>query len=300
VALPGTDSKLASESGGVYFFSPETLAGSAPKNGKNLYLANDGEIQYVATLAGTQGLNRLQISPDGLHAGFITASRLTSYENAGFKEMYTYNARTEELVCASCLPSGAAPTADVEASQNGPFMSDDGRVFFTTPDKLVPQDVDTAGVPDVYEYVEGRPQLISSGTSSDGKVPGGATVFTGEVLGLESVSSDGRDVFFSTTDSLVPQDTNGHFAKIYDARTDGGFEVPNEPAPCVAADECHGAGAATPAPLQIGTGSNTTGGNLKPAKHPARKCRSTKRRRHSGKGKKALKKSCRQKRGKRR
>jgi hypothetical protein len=76
------------------------------------------------------------------------------------------------------------------------------------------------------------------------------------------VSADGADVFFSTTDSLVPQDHNGRFAKIYDARTNGGFLAPVEPAPCVAADECHGAGSSTPEPPAIGTGSTLTGGNV--------------------------------------
>lgn len=278
VTLGGTDSKLASSSGGVFFFSPDVLAGSAPHNGKNLYFANNGEIHYVATLAGSQTIDRIQISPDGEHAGFLTRARLTSYENENFEEMYSYTPGTGRLICVSCRLDGLPPTADVEASQNGPFMSDDGRVFFATSDPLVPADADPYGIPDVYEYVEGRPQLISSGTSSNGKAPGGAGAFVAETLGLESVSSTGQDVFFSTTDTMVPQDANGNFAKIYDARTDGGFEVAAKPAPCVAADECHGAGAPAPGPLQIGTGSTTSGGNL-PATKRHRTCRATHRHR---------------------
>ena len=49
-------------------------------------------------------------------------------------------------------------------ADDGLFMSNDGRAFFYTPDALVPQD--TNNLHDVYEYVEGRPQLISSGTSA--------------------------------------------------------------------------------------------------------------------------------------
>jgi hypothetical protein len=280
VTFGGIDSKMASSSGGVFFFSPEDLAGPALHNGKNLYLANDGDVHYVATLGASQTIDRIQISPDGEHAGFLTRARLTSYDNEGFEEMYRYTPSTGNLVCVSCLPNGEAPTADVEASHNGPFMSNDGRVFFASADPLVPADSDPYHIPDVYEYVGGRPQLISSGTSSNGKAPGGAGAFVAETLGLESVSSSGQDVFFSTTDTLVPQDHNGNFAKIYDARTNGGFEVAETAAPCVAADECHGAGAATPGPLQIGTGSSTTGGNV-PAARPhhkpkKRKCRASK------------------------
>ena len=48
----------------------------------------------------------------------------------------------EKLVCVSCLPSGAPPTTNVEASLNGLFMTNDGRAFFSTGDALVPQDTD--------------------------------------------------------------------------------------------------------------------------------------------------------------
>lgn len=266
VVIPGTDSKASTSSGGVFFFSPETLAGAAPQNGKNLYLANDGEIQYVATLGAKQTIDRIQISPDGKHAGFLTRAKLSNYENEEYEEMWSYDAETQRLFCVSCIPDGAAPTADVEASQNGPFMSDDGRLFFSTADPLVPADADSFKIPDVYEYTEGRAQLISSGTSSNGRAPGGAAAFSSEPLGLESVSASGQDVFFSTTDTLVPQDANGHFVKIYDARTNGGFPVAPQPAPCVAADECHGVGAPTPPSFAVGTGSNAPGGNASRAK----------------------------------
>ena len=40
-------------------------------------------------------------------------------------------------------------------------MADDGRTFFATKDSLVPRDKN-GEITDVYEYVGGRPQLISS------------------------------------------------------------------------------------------------------------------------------------------
>ena len=43
-------------------------------------------------------------------------------------------------------------------------MANDGRAFFATSDALVPQD--TNGAVDVYEYVDGRPQLITTGTAA--------------------------------------------------------------------------------------------------------------------------------------
>ncbi len=108
-----------------------------------------------------------------------------------------------------------------------------------------PQDTD--GIIDVYEFVDGRPQLITTGT---GTRDFGATglvqiFFVPEHIGLEAVSHDGTDVFFSTYDTLVKQDLNGNVIKFYDARTNGGFEPPPPLAPCEAADECHGTGSSS-------------------------------------------------------
>ena len=124
------------------------------------------------------------------------------------------------------------------ASQSGRFMSDDGRVVFATSDALV--EGDTNGLVDVYEFVGGRPQLISSGTAQADLLPGNH-FYPGEYTGVEAISHDGVDIFFSTYDTLAPdEDFNGQFMKFYDARTNGGFTPPPAHLPCVAADECHG------------------------------------------------------------
>ena len=168
-------------SGDAYFYSPEQLDPSNPGvlNERNLYVYRHGEVQYVATFPGNSQVHRSQISPNGDRAAFLTDARLTAYDNHGWREMYTYDAETRTIKCASCIPDGSPPTimradppgfrsinktADVMASESGPFMANDGRVAFTTSDALVPQDTD--GVEDVYEYVDSRPRLISSGTSS--------------------------------------------------------------------------------------------------------------------------------------
>ncbi len=266
INAPGIDSTIARESGDVLFYSPEDLdpAGAAAPNERNLYLTRNGSPQFVATLdPGTQ-INRLQLSDDGSHAAFVTAARLTGYDNMGFKVMYTYDADTGLIRCASCDPTGSPPTANVTASEGGPFMSDDGRAFFATLDSLVPQDTDA--ITSVYEFVDGRPQLISTGTSSRDFSGAGITTlfFVPLHIGLESVSHDGVDVIFSTYDELVPQDENGQALKFYDARSGGGFDVDAEPAPCVAADECHGVDSTRPATRELpsnaglGAGSNFT------------------------------------------
>ena len=139
-------------------------------------------------------------------------------------------------------------------SLNGRFMTYDGRAFFSTTDSLVPADAN--GIIDVYEFVDGRPQLISTGTGDNA-----GNEF--QPTGLAGVSADGIDVFFSTYETLVGQDENGAQLKFYDARTNGGFPFDKPPAPCEAADECHGDDSSAPAtlrrsarPRDLGNGGN--------------------------------------------
>ncbi len=88
---------------------------------------------------------------------------MTSYDNAEFNEFYRYDAVSGRLACVSCNPSGAPPAGDArlrsitsginyrEPSILMRNLSSDGsRVFFESPDALLPQD--TNGVQDVYEW----------------------------------------------------------------------------------------------------------------------------------------------------
>jgi hypothetical protein len=206
----------------------------------------------------------MQVTPDDSHMAFVTASPVTQYDNAGHSEMYTYDPSTERLVCVSCVTSAATPTSDVRASENGLFMTEDGRTFFSTDDALVHTDTNQAI--DVYEYVEGHPQLITLGTGETRQRTGRGSLQNPP--GLVGVSANGTDVYFATYDTLVRQDHNGLFIKFYDARSGGGFSAPAPPPPCEAADECHGPGNAAPAALQDGTSASLAGGSATtPASH---------------------------------
>jgi hypothetical protein len=264
------DTSMSSDSGDIYFYSPELLDGARGfANKRNLYVYRDGAVHHVATLDPNSPAVRINVSPSGSHMAVITATRLTSYNNNSQREMYTYDPIARSLTCVSCLPSGAAPGANVQGSKNGLFMSDDGRAFFSTRDSLVSQDAN--GIVDVYEYVVGRPQLISSGTGDN---PGKG----GQAIGLIGVSADGTDAYFSTFETLVGQDENGAQLKFYDARTNGGFLFNEPPTPCVAADECHGADSAPPPSIEVGTAAGLgSGGNLKPPKRKPRRCGKKKR-----------------------
>jgi hypothetical protein len=279
---PPTDNAIDDETGEVYFYSPEELDTTHGAFGsRNVYVYREGRPRHVATLEPSKPLRRIQVTPDGQHMAMITNSRLTAYDNNSASEMYTYEPATRTTVCVSCRPDGGFPESQVEGSLNGRFLTDDGRAFFSTGDALVPRDSD--GIQDVYEFVAGRPQLITTGT---GEASQSQNTFTG----LVGVSADGTDAFFATNDTLVAADENGPFLKFYDARSNGGFLLPDPPTPCVAADECHGKETDAPAPLSIGTGAALgAGGNTKSAtkkrcstkgKKSKRKCRKKKRRGH--------------------
>jgi hypothetical protein len=268
------DSSSASGGGAIYFYSPEELDGARGVPGKrNLYVWQGGTVRHVATLDSLSEAARINVSSDGAHMAFVTQARIGTYDNAGHSEMYTYEPATRTLVCVSCKPDGSPPSSDVTASQNGIFMTGDGRAFFATADPLVSRDAN--GITDVYEYVDGRAQLISTGIGNDAGEPL-------RPIGLVGVSADGTNAFISTYETLVGQDENGPFLKFYDARVNGGFPFSKPAAPCAAADECHGAGSGAAAPVQIGSGARLgAGGNATRAK--------SHRRRHHKKHRKAKK-----------
>ena len=205
--------------------------------------------------------------PDGARIAFESRAPLTGYDNSGEDgrpavEVFAYEAGGE-LLCVSCNPSGARPssTPELRKPYQPAFLSGDnatdvpaaawiptwehklhasnvlsengGRLFFNSYDALLPRD--TNGAQDVYEWEApgfGRcdlkdasyfPQnggclyLISSGESS-------------EESEFWEASPDGRDVFFTTSSSLLPQDPGS--IDLYDARAGGGFPQPAEQPPC--------------------------------------------------------------------
>ena len=298
-----SDNAIGASSGDIYFISPEALLeGKGEPGAANLYLYRKGALRFVTALEPKQACStlefqgtfcaagpiaRMQVTPDGTHMAFVTTSRIGTYDNAGHTEMYTYQPESGKITCASCRLDGKPPTGEVLGSQNGLFQAYDGRVFFSTPDSLVPRD--TNGSEDEYEYTEGRPQLISSGIgiSFKGNKFGGFTG-TQTAPGFVSVSANGTDAYFAATETLVTQDHNGSAIKIYDARTGGGFPSETTPEKCEAADECHGPGIEAPALPPDRTSSYVGNGNAKKhhKKHHKKKHAKKGSKKHSGKAKK--------------
>src|SRR5262249_34342929 len=86
---------------------------------------------------------------------------------------------------------------------------------------------------DVHERSNGTVSLISRGHGT-------------RASGLSGVTPNGSDVLSQTTESLVPQDTDGGAPDVYDARVGGGFPAPAGPIPPCDDSGCHGGGTPTP------------------------------------------------------
>jgi Fibronectin type III domain len=298
---------VASGDGTLFFFSPEVLDTSDPQHQPvqdqaNLYVSTPGAApQFVATVdssigkpgppplpapyvpidnpavvhgvhqAGTHTYGDFQVTPSGRHAVFSTAQQATDRLTRGHFQIYRYDAQADQLECASCSPTEAASTEDVSLTPQGLNLSDDGRVFFTSPEQLALRDTDEKL--DAYEWNGTDTQLISTGASESDS-------------GLVTASADGVDAFFFTRQTLVPGDLNGNAMKIYDARAEGGFLfTPPRPA-CAASDECHGPGTVAAPPPAIntvtGSGAQSGGGSQKKRKkHHHRKKHRHRKHRHT-------------------
>jgi hypothetical protein len=106
----------------------------------------------------------------------------------------------------------------------------------------------------VYEWQQGvnghvgKVSLISSGSAEES---------VSDVV----ISPSGRDVFFVTSQGLVPQDTDGQ-ADVCDARVGGGFPQPAAPREPCSGDACQGP-LTNPAPVLVpGSVSQAPGENL--------------------------------------
>jgi NHL repeat len=311
----------------VYFVSTKALDEGAEEGEPNLYLhdAGEGTTTFIATLSSDDAIaspfirpaspNPMQrasrVSPDGSELAFTSdAGKLTGYDNTDVSstgscgekgahcdsEVYLYTAKTDNLACISCNPSGARPKGrniEIDGESQGDFwaaaqvpiwedqlyapraLSDDGsRLFFVSFEALIPRD--TNGVQDVYEWEQAgsEEECRQAGADLYVQSAGGclSLISSGESpTGSEfaDASPNGRDVFFRTASSLLPQDPG--LIDIYDAREEGGLPLPPSPAPPCEGEACQ----SPPAPPNDPTPSSSTfqgAGNLVEAKKTKRSC----------------------------
>jgi phosphodiesterase/alkaline phosphatase D-like protein len=233
------------------------------------------------------------------------------------EEVYLYDSATSGLRCVSCNPTGARPngvqdsegageglgllvdrrkvwfgrglagnipgwTAEnlVSALYQSRYLTDEGRLYFNSPDDLVPQA--TNGKEDVYEY---EPAGVGSCESPSGGcvalISGGASDHESAFL---EANPSGSNVFFVTEAQLLPQDTDTAF-DIYDAHECTAASPclsPQEgPTPgCGSADACRPAeparqGAAEPTLSAVFSGPGSAVAPAPPPKHESQAAKKT-------------------------
>ncbi len=212
-------------------------------------------------------LRASRVSPDGRHLTFESRASLTGFDNRDASsgepavEVFAYEANGA-LHCVSCTPSRARPRSRIlTAPYDNAFlpkaeatkvpaaawiptwehplhasnaMSDNGtRIFFNSNDKLLPRD--SNGAQDVYEWE--APDTGSCTTASPSyftENDGCLYLISSGESRFESIfweaRPDGRDAFFTTESSLLPQDPG--LVDLYDARAGGGLPQPQEKAAC--------------------------------------------------------------------
>jgi hypothetical protein len=249
--------------------------------GCNLYLTHHGETTFIAKLSPADdnledaqepatidwrspAERSAEVSPNGRYVTFGSHEELTGQPVEPVKgpnerptpEIFRYDAEARSLACVSCSPlntpvPGAKNPQSSQTAINGAhrqqYMLNDGRVLFTTTAKLVPQDTNRQA--DVYEWETNTPHLISGGTSETS-----TSVFA-------DASTTGSDIFFTTSQSLVPQDQD-EITDLYDAREGGGF--PQPPAAACAITTACLSPPATPPALIGASGSATFTGTEPP------------------------------------
>ena len=287
---------ISEEGSYVYFVATGKLAtnenshhDTAQSGERNLYLYHEGTVTFIATLSPEDLTDQQyekegsKVSGDGTHLAFISERSLTGYDNQplgpregcgpeGCDEIYLFDASTGSLVCASCDPSGARPVGAAWLSGSSPRafspgpqardlsyvsrnLSEDGsQLFFDSHDPLLPHA--SNGLTNVYEYENGHLYLISDGAGRYGS-------------DFLDASANGKDVFFTTADGLLPSDQDER-VDVYDARVEGGFPVPASPSTCDNGDSCKGP--ASPQPGVFGAPASATfsgAGNPAPEAPPA-------------------------------
>lgn len=280
-----------------------------------------GKLPNVASRVSSNGLFLAFMSERNL-TGFDNRDAVNGEPD---QEVYLYDATLNHLVCASCNPTGQRPAgvydpgiggypgllvdrpavwegrwlagslpswtrnSDTNTNYQSRYLSNDGRLFFDSPDALVAQDIN--GLEDVYEYeppqgtsespsdtcttasdtysadAGGCVNLISSGTSA-------------EESAFLDASESGDDAFFLTQARLVPADYDKSF-DVYDAHVCGasaaipapsgglaGGPCPSvvaEPPACTTADACRAAPAPQPGIFGAPPSATFSGaGNISP------------------------------------
>jgi hypothetical protein len=262
----------------VYFESEKVLTGAANGNGEvakegapNLYVY-DSDNGVTAFVAAGGGAKSFDATRDGGYLAFESTDEgfLGAEDSSAVPQLFEYDAGTGELTRVSigqrvsagyeCAATGIVEEGydcdgNTDESEYAPRMdqsadnsvSENGSVVFTSELPLAPGAVRgypvdnnngnlTGYAENVYEYRAGQVYLLSPGDEATPANYGNPE----EDRRLFGIDESGRDVFFSSVDNLVPQDTDTQ-SSWYDAREGGGFPASVSSSSGCSGEACQGA-----------------------------------------------------------
>jgi hypothetical protein len=168
----------------------------------------------------------------GRAAFFQTAEPLVAADTDTSTDVYESVGNTVKLFPSDVAAAGDTSPIRVHLEGASP---DGSRVFFSTAQSFSPADTDNAV--DIYERTpDGRIVLVSTGPN------GGNGLWDAEFKGA---SADGSHVYFTTRDSLVPEDTD---------------VCPNSPAPPIGCQDVYERDLRTGTTALVSTGPNGRNG----------------------------------------
>ncbi|HEY7830504.1 MAG TPA: hypothetical protein VIC06_08075 [Solirubrobacteraceae bacterium] len=252
VARPGGENLYVSERDASYPQGRIAFITALPSSDEGLFIRGIERFGFSLEVAN--------VTPDGRFLVFMSHGRLTPDDasTTGAVQVFRYDAQTGELVRISTGEHGfnddgntGSGDASIVPAISGfyhagsprpdPTMSHDGAfVFFESPVALTPRALNdvqvgtfggrTSYAENVYEWHEGHVSLISDGKDTSALAVPVARNPTESFSYVQLLGSDatGANVFFTTTDRLVGQDTDTEM-DYYDAR------ICTAGAPCVAA-----------------------------------------------------------------
>jgi hypothetical protein len=272
---------------GALTVTPNARGEAAQPGAENLYVFErdaahlSGRVAFIAVLSNEDmerwtelgGGSGPDVTPNGRFLVFGSNRDLTPDDTATARQLFEYDAQTGALVRVSIGQHGfdhngnvpgnvtkiQKPSYQISYTSSAYWSSmsvsaDGSYVFFESPAGLTPQALnEVPGAENVYEYHDGEVSLISDGQDATGGVS------------LYGTDESGRDVFFTTVDPLVGQDS-GADLDIYDARVDGGFPPPASPPSC-SEEACQGG--LSGAPTLLSPGSEFQAGGNPPLAAPA-------------------------------
>ena len=210
----------ARDGSSVFFLSPDELTNDATTGGGLYqYDVNTGTLTFLSPdstdVSGAQVQGVVRVSDDGSHVYFVALGQLVSGEGtAGSPNLYLANGGSVRFI-ATLSGNDSSDWGTSESYHTARITPDGTHLLFQTSNQI--GSYQNNGHVELYLYAAtGSGSLTCVSCRPDGTPAQGDASLIDQTGTLASgfftprnISDDGSEVFFDTTDSLVPQDMNG-------------------------------------------------------------------------------------------